>query len=317
MPKSGAYEISLLVNEQPLHEYDPPNDDNHTNSGEVIKYIEAIEGSTFRIKCTVAPRTLFPTSLKSVDVQVDGKFVNGFLIVEQRSGSSERGWTGIRRDQCFKEGGSYVQRPLIFKALTTTEETMSLEDIKKLAKNIGCIHIKIYDVAYIATHSLKEAPQFDQSVPEKALKGRPIDMTAGYGPVTATERRETCHVHRIGKPLANFVLKYRSRRALQLFDLLSTAPEPEPLEERNIDTLNPEEMRQLLTQIREQGSQLSGKHTEIKRAMTLVKEEDDPSMRSSKRQRSTLGDADEDDCVIVEVKKRRVAPEEVDVLDLI
>ncbi|KAK5089770.1 hypothetical protein LTR70_006612 [Exophiala xenobiotica] len=70
MPESGAYEISLLVNGQPLREYDPPDDDAETDSGKVTKYIEAIEGAEFHIKIKVAPRTQFPTSFKNVNVQV-------------------------------------------------------------------------------------------------------------------------------------------------------------------------------------------------------------------------------------------------------
>jgi len=315
MPKSGAYEISLLVNGQPLREYDPPDDDAETDSGKVVKYIEAIEGAEFHIQIKVAPRTQFPISFKTVDVKVDGKSVDCFSVYEQRHGSSRRGWARIRKGRSFVEGGSYVWRPLIFKALSMTEEAMPLETIKQLARSIGCIHIEIYDVTCTAKEWREEKHQIDQSVPEKALKGQPIDMTAGYGSATAIKRPGSIPVHRVGKPLAKFGLKYRSRRALQILDLIPTTPEPEPLEERNIDTLNPEEMRQLLTQMRDEGNQLSGQHTKVKKETTLVKEERDPGIRAQKRQSSTLEDND-DDCVIVEVKKRKFKSEEVDVLDL-
>jgi len=316
MPKSGAYEISLLINGQPLREYDPPDDDAETDSGKVIKYIEAIEGAEFHIKIKVAPRTQFPTSFKSVDVKVDGKYVDSFFVYEQDHGSSRRGWARTRKDRSFVEGGSYVRRPLIFKALSVTEEAVPLETIKQLARNIGCIQIEVYDVTCTAKTWREETHRIDQSVPEKALKGQPIDMTAGYGSATAIKRPESIAVQRVGKLLAKFGLKYRSRRALQMLDLIPTTPEPEPLEERNIATLNPEEMRQLLTRMREEGNRLSGQHTKVKKETTLVKEEEGPRTRPPKRQYSTLSDGDDDDCVLVEVKTRRVTPEEVYVLNL-
>ncbi|KAK5089771.1 hypothetical protein LTR70_006613 [Exophiala xenobiotica] len=176
---------------------------------------------------------------------------------------------------------------------------MPLETIKQLARNIGCIHIAVYDVTRTAKYWREREPQIGQSVPEKALKGQPIDMTAGYGPATAIKRG--------GAPPKFTEL---------MLDLIPTTPEPEPLEERNIETLNTEEMRQLLTQMREKGKQLSGQHAKVKNETTLVKEEEDRRARLPKRQRSTLSDGDDDDCVLVEVKTRRVAPEEVDVLDL-
>lgn len=157
---------------------------------------------------------------------------------------------------------------------------MHLEAIKQLAKNIGCIHIEIYDVTHFATNLRSERSQTYQPVPEKALKGQPIDMTAGYGSATAIEWRKSAQCQRAGKPLAKFVLKYRSRRALQLLDLIPTTPEPEPLEERNIDTLNPEEMRQLLTQMRQNENQLSSQHSKVKKETTLFKEEEDPRIRT-------------------------------------
>lgn len=68
MPRSGAYEISLLVDGQPLREYDPPDDDNDTNDGAVVKYVGAVETAVFYVKINVAPRTQFPTSVKNADV---------------------------------------------------------------------------------------------------------------------------------------------------------------------------------------------------------------------------------------------------------
>ena len=192
---------------------------------------------------------------------------------------------------------------------------MPLGAMKELAASIGCLHVEISD-----THrTLRLAPSRhtlpDQVVPEKALKGQPIDMSAGFGLGTATKKPVRHELHKVGKPLAKFVIKYRSRRALQLLELIPTTPEPQLLEERDVHTLNPREMRQLLTHMREQGTQMADQLAKVKSEAVRVKGEAGDSNGGRRRRTITL-EADDDDCVIIETKKRKIEPGEVDVLDL-
>lgn len=194
---------------------------------------------------------------------------------------------------------------------------MPLEAMRELAKNIGCVHVDICDVTRTPTSYTPHETLVNQPVPEKALKGRPFDISAGYGAAKVVKKPTYHSAQKVGNSLAKFVVKYRSRRALQLFDLIPVTPEPQPLEERDVDMLNPQEMRQLLTRVREQGNQAVEQLAKIKQEVVQVKEEEDSSIRPRKRQSSTLSGEDDDECVLVEVKKRRVAQEEVEVLDLI
>lgn len=316
MPKSGAYEISLLVNGQPLHEYDPPEDENDTDADAVVKYVEATEGAEFYVDIKIRPNTEFPTGSKGVTIKIDGKFVDGCFVHELQHRVREGGWSRLRTGRPRLENGAWVERPLMFKRRTTTEEVIPLQSMKELAKNVGCIKVDIDDIICTpARHVMEEAP-VDLPVPEKALKGQPIDVTAGYGSAKVVTKPISYSTQQIGKRLAKIVIKYRSRRALQLLDLIPTTPEPQPLEECDVDTLSPQEMRELLTRMRQQENQSVGRLANLKHESVQIEDEEDSVMRPRKRQSSTLSGEDQDDCVFVEVKKRKVAPQEVDVLDL-
>lgn len=315
MPKSGAYEISLLVDGEPLSEYDPPEGEDGLDDGAVVRYVQATEGVEFHVKFSVDPYTPFPTGYKSVCIHIDGRFADSYSIEKTVDGNTINGWTLVRKGRNFLENGSWIKRALMFKNLTTTEEATSLETIKKVAKDAGRIRIDITDVKRTASDPWFEQPLDNQAVPEKALKGKPIDMSAGYGVGTSGTQPRFYNTKVVGKTLAKFVIKYRSKRALQMLELIPDTPEPQSLAERDIDTLNPQEMRQLLAQMRVQESLREEQLAKVKQETFTVKDENEPGLSSRKRQSTTLED-DDDDCMIVEVKKRRKAQIEVDVLDL-
>lgn len=76
-------------------------------------------------------------------------------------------------------------------------------------------------------------------------------------------------------------------------------------------------MRQLLAQVQEQRRQTADQLARVKQEAVKVKEELTPRAGSLKRRSVTVDDDDGDDeCMIVEVKKRKVVKQEVDVLDL-
>jgi len=179
MPKSGAYEISLLVNGHPLHEYDPPNDENDTDADAVVKYVEATEGAEFYVDFKVRPNTEFPTGSKGVTIKIDGKFVDGYPVHERQHRIREGGWSGLRTGRSRLENGAWVERPLMFKRRTTTEEVMPMQSMKELAKNVGCINVSIKDIICTPARRIMKNAPVDLPVPEKALKGRPIDVSAG------------------------------------------------------------------------------------------------------------------------------------------
>jgi len=68
--------------------------------------------------------------------------------------------------------------------------------------------------------------------------------------------------------------------------------------------------------MRQQENQAVDRLAKLKHESVQMKDEENSLMRPRKRQSSTLSGEDGDDCVFLEVKKRKVAPQEVDVLDL-
>ncbi|KAK3069673.1 hypothetical protein LTR53_011790 [Teratosphaeriaceae sp. CCFEE 6253] len=86
-------------------------------------------------------------------------------------------------------------------------------------------------------------------------------------------------VRRDAGPVANFVFKYRSRSALQALHVIPRTPTPVPLEERPVDELSMEEMRELLRRQRASG------------ALSIKQE--------VKRERHTAFDVDDEDAIEV------------------
>ncbi|KAK5956108.1 hypothetical protein OHC33_002681 [Knufia fluminis] len=321
MPTVGPYKVSIVAGGQVLPEYDPSEDDADANNDTTTRYIEVIAGLDFHVEFSVQPYTEFPTGFKDVDVNIDGQFADSFVLDKQKHGSITNGWTRQRDGRSFYEGGRWVRKPLVFQNLVTTEETLSAKDLKTIAEDIGSIRIRIHDVVRERSDVDSFRPtKMSRSIPEKALKGQPIDMSAEYGSATPSQRPRVYTSTRVGEVLATCIYKYRSRRALQLLELIPATPEPQPLEERDIDTLDPQEMRQLLAQYREHGSQSTrvkeeSDHTEENSTRSSADSSAASSMSSRKRP-SSASDNDDDECILVEVKKRRVVKQEIDVLDL-
>jgi len=317
MPTVGPYEISIVAGGRTLQEYDPPEGEEDAVQGTKVKYIEATEGLDFHIKVSVQPFTKFPTTFKQVEVYVDGHFVDSFSLDKESHGSGRKGWTRQRNGRSFLESGTWVRKPLRFTNLVTTEDAVNANDLKEIAKDIGHIQVQIYDATReLSSNHTEQSSNLSQSVPEKALKGQPIDMSVGYGFGRPTPQPRRYTVHRMGEKLASFTYKYRSRRALQLLELIATPLDPQPLEERDFDTLNPQELRELLIQIREQGSQTTNKIAKLKAEAVEIKEEGTPGVGTRRRRSTPIDNGEDDECMIVEVKKRKVTKKEVCVLDL-
>ncbi|KAK7522017.1 hypothetical protein IWZ03DRAFT_357586 [Phyllosticta citriasiana] len=88
-------------------------------------------------------------------------------------------------------------------------------------------------------------------VPEKALKDRSISHHAKLSTATAQPRgpHKVANVTDIDpkdRPFATYIIRYRSTEALKIMGLIPRAPEPIPLEERPVDELTPEEMKELI-----------------------------------------------------------------------
>ncbi|KAK0650601.1 hypothetical protein DIS24_g6712 [Lasiodiplodia hormozganensis] len=102
-------------------------------------------------------------------------------------------------------------------------------------------------------------------IPEKALKGRAVSHQVKLQASEPAKVREgyTFVPDSNGK-IATFIFRYRSKSALQAEGIIPRTPSPMPLEERPLEELKPEELRELLRRHRERDAAASVVKREFK-----------------------------------------------------
>ncbi|KAI4932744.1 hypothetical protein J4E85_003144 [Alternaria conjuncta] len=92
-------------------------------------------------------------------------------------------------------------------------------------------------------------------ISEKAMKGYTHTHRAGVSKPIARTYQTWWDYDRVTKsPFATFNFKYRSLNALRILGLVPREPTPPPLEERPEDELTPEELRQLVKQLKDRNT---------------------------------------------------------------
>lgn len=328
MPTVRRHVVTIVVNGHALHEYEPPaNDDQEVSEKERVVYIEAVEGQKFEIHVRSKGHLRFCTGSLGVFLYLDDECIV-WKRISKHSYDEERGLTLTFKSIYQRVDESWMERPFQFNNLETTDTVTGSADLEQIARRTGTITVKIYNVSAPTRKSVPASARLVKKslVPEKALKGQPIDMTTGFGEAKSTTKRWVeDDSGPIGDPLLKYVFKCRSRKALQMLELIPETPEPIPLHERDPNTLSLAEARELLSHIQEQ-AQRTG---DMKREVNEMKEErdSDAALRASKlinrkRQASSNGqdrnDSDrDDDLIFVEAKKIKSSlTEEVEVWDV-
>lgn len=181
--------VSIVAKGTSLPEYDPHDAKENEVDGQTIRYIEGVEGTVFSLKIALSRATRWRTGYKAAYLYIDGKYVDAWRISQEKTGGRHQGWQIDLHDVRVLEGGSWFKRPFMFKHLQTTDETRKLEDLKKIAQGLGCITVELFDVTrgeIVATDGYSVAES--GAVPEKALKGQPINVSAGFGPKTPSSQ---------------------------------------------------------------------------------------------------------------------------------
>lgn len=326
MPTIGPYKISIAVNGSDLREHEPPTDervDELAESGEKrVVYIEVVEDSNFDVRFKAHGHVPFGTGQLGVSVYLDNVLAKSKLLSEKYHSRHNRTSLHITSSKFLQDGG-WVERPFVFSNLATTDAETSTADLKKIAQNVGTIRVRLENMT-TPTQSMPTRGTKDQiqEIPEKALKGQPIDLAAGFGDPRPTGVPSRWKSKAIGDPLLECVFKYRSKKALQMLDLIPLTPEPVPLHAIDPNTFDLAEARELLSQIQAQGNQPES----IKQESVRIKEERDVKERtgsqglhSRKREASVMDASNEedDDVIFVEAKRVRSVPSrEIEVFDL-
>ncbi|KAK0313611.1 hypothetical protein LTR01_001868 [Friedmanniomyces endolithicus] len=314
-PNLPGLVVSIRANGEDLPEYDEDGAEaDERNPNACVKYIEAISGARFYIDYSFDSKT-FPhiNSNISVDAHLDCGYGSAQRVDPAYIRSSYRGsleWAV--RDT--KNGRT--KHAMMFSELLVSEDAAPDKSLIGTLAALGTIKVEVYKVdlqpdkvrkgpkheggkgrgQYKARHSaarLEEEPTLlvpDGRISEKLLKGRALTHQATVGPAIPIPSSSGFKSTRIGPPLAVFLFKYRSRGALQALHLIPRSPSPVLLENRPIEELSMDDMRELIRRQRVNGNT---------RVETKVKGE-------FKREREiSANESDGDDVEVVEHHSKR------------
>ncbi|KAH0364052.1 hypothetical protein KCU65_g6977, partial [Aureobasidium melanogenum] len=291
--------VDIVVDGRPLPEYLDQDDDDSVSHESIIKYVECVSGSHFGIRVDLTGmefKHLKRGNSIITDYYLDGqvvacavhRFPLGHLAVTTRPAAR------------YREDGTWKERNFMFADLVTSEEGLS-NKLRSDLKDLGTITVKHF---YAHSNWSREAPFLDfpkvnvgqEVVHEKNLKGQAISNQAKLGEEVALGYLSTVDSRRLGNAFAEFQFRYRSRKDLQTLYLVPRSPSPVPLEDRPEETLNREELLELLRRQKTRQEQKIAIKQELKRERIEDDESDNDqiviSSRPPAKQLKVFTDAD-------------------------
>ncbi|GIZ45787.1 hypothetical protein CKM354_000894000 [Cercospora kikuchii] len=320
-------QVHIMVQQEQLTEY---NDENvPLTIDHATKYIEAEEGRNFAVSVRTNPQMArLQQNCVAAHIFFDGKYVGGSLLETGRRNASQ--W--MMRD-CYERNtasGSMSEK-YCFASLQTNDNPVGTAKLADY-KDLGEVEVRCYWVRKTAGTHMNDANSTASrdvaaSIPEKCLKGRAISSRASLG---AVEQRANKVIYANLKypysttPFAKFTFKCRSRRDLQLEDIIPRTPSPAPLEQRDPNSLTLEESRELLRRLLQREQQRGQQQLiEVKKEGQKIKKE---CQQSNKRARSATIEAsahgeDEGEIVVTgegpaRKRGRQSTDSSVDIVDL-
>ncbi|KAF9693595.1 hypothetical protein EKO04_008533 [Ascochyta lentis] len=298
LPSQPGIEVSVVCNGAPLHEYD--DDEDAPIDTVVTKYVEAVSGAEFGVRWTITQP--WPKFSLLFYAYVDRKLVNDAFATQEHFKEPSCSTT-IKGADSMVNGQRFLHK-FCFAALTVDDNRAShaIGNLVQDIKGMGEITVKAYLVK-----DIRSVPTVDYSptninkigkIPEKALKGRTLSHQTSLQAPEPQAPRTICefdYVDRKRRPLATYTFKYRSRDALKSLLLIPRSPSPVPLEDRDIDTLSPEELRELVLRQRDRDAA----------ARAFKQEAGVKRERTCERSSTLAGDDDDDEPSVVSTKRRR------------
>ncbi|TLD18923.1 ATP-dependent RNA helicase [Venturia nashicola] len=269
-PDLPGLEAKVVVNGIVCEEHSIPNDVSEDGSSFVTKYIEATPGAKFEVHVAIRSETL---ALRNNDmcvwVKVDGQIV---LKPVWRKG---QGISKARVVQGLGEQSSmgWIRRDLVFSGIKTDDNynrTINKEFKQRIDK-LGQITMEFYRVKVGQQVEAKafEWSNGDETLPEKALKGRSLSHKIGLSstsiPITTPHRLSSEYLDDLDNPYATICFRYRSLRDLKAEMIVPRSPSPVPLDRRPIEELSREEMIELLKTKEEHAVRIQQENIRIKR----------------------------------------------------
>jgi len=124
--------VEILVNGEPLKEYtDTFVDEKEPNT--IIKYIEAVSGANFEIRCRFIHQYPHRDVLNGVDVRLDGQNVACILIHKSDLRQMVLGYTTFITGRTSGQGQKWIKEKFRFAELTIGEHISFPSPLKRLA----------------------------------------------------------------------------------------------------------------------------------------------------------------------------------------
>ncbi|ETN45997.1 uncharacterized protein HMPREF1541_00180 [Cyphellophora europaea CBS 101466] len=283
--------VQVMCEGNQATEYNDPEDDVESMpDNTILKYIEVQSGASFEIRCEIDYHLDWKTSdVVSARVSLDGQDVTGIAI--RRCTCPRRHKKRGAMKGVYSGSGSDVKLlQFTFADLETCD--LEVEDdrskFKEMFGNLGSIKVEMYREKLCgyteSSGKARVSPRSSDPIPEKGLKGRPLDVATTYKVVPAERRHRAAHTEKVeDEPFATFIFKYLTRRGLQSLLIIDRSPTPIPLEDRPIEELTREELMELERRRRANGEI---KHEKIKRERDL---KDATPMRPLKKSKGPNG----------------------------
>ncbi|KAJ9609590.1 hypothetical protein H2200_005917 [Cladophialophora chaetospira] len=281
-------EITIVCGDIVVQEYAVPTDNDDVGDDDrgcpatIVKYIEALPGAKFAINYSVKGEQGFGAAdYLSLSTWIDGLKVTAPMI-KAEDYDPQQGFSR-RRDGVYV--GRRHMRPYQWTELSTTDERPegTLEDVKAKFAKLGTIRVEFSRKKIVSRTVRSDLTTLAETlIPEKALKGQPLELGLGLGNVVTVPNKPTVKGECIDNhPIAVFIFWYRSKSectkatsgtadwqvedALQILGVLPRTPEPIPLEDRDPESLTREELVELA---RRQRAQREADKVKIKREET-------------------------------------------------
>ncbi|KAK5688776.1 hypothetical protein LTS10_000754 [Elasticomyces elasticus] len=249
--------LTIDVAGQDLPEYNEEEQDD-ANPRECVKYVEAVSGAEFGFGIRFDAGT-FPHANEAISLEcfLDGQGVGESWFDAQSRRIHER---EIQRGAITATRQGLVSRPMLFAELTISDDAPDRSLIGKLSK-LGTITIHCHLAHLRPTQSKRPRHRNAKTKFKSPFSFSPAEVTDNFTPLLANGQipeknlkgmalshqavEPTSLVHK-GPPIATFIFKYRSRGALQALHVIPRTPSPVPLEERPVEELSMEDMRELV-----------------------------------------------------------------------
>ncbi|KAJ8066199.1 hypothetical protein OCU04_005284 [Sclerotinia nivalis] len=235
LDKLPNLDVTIQLNGAEVQEY---NDDEEVEVGSgpagkyqalrtVSRYIEAIDGGEFSIKCSASPQFKMDAPNLRIDVLVDGNPSHSILF---RPGQIEQhriieGPTTFHPSS--KNGpGRWTLRKFRFSKLDISNEESRLSSLNKdkaEAEKIGTIEVRIWRASAETPvaprpHPHQQKTSSNNKFHEKALKGQAKSHNVSYSteiPIPTTKEVQVTKIDGNDYPVAIYKFKYRSKGAMQ------------------------------------------------------------------------------------------------------